>query len=190
VRTKNRRVPTDEERIRIGRRLKRLRNEQGLKQRHIVQKSGLSTGTVQAIEYGKTRVLLENIDKYAAAVGTTTQHVLHPETVPPPSEWLRDLNKEHLAIARLYMKAYRTVRAAVEVLLGDEAVVETATDIAEVVLALKGAADRDPEIVSWTEFLILDRGDLLVALAKRLNADPMFEQGLRDRLDEATGKTK
>ena len=174
MRTKNRRVPTVEERIRIGRRLKRLRDEQGLKQKHIVQKSGLSTGTVQAIEYGKTKVLMENIGK----------------TVPPPSEWLRDLNKEHLAIARLYMKAYKTVRAAVEVLLGDEAVVEITIDIAEVVLALKSAADRDPEIASWAEFLILDRGDLLVALAKRLNADPMFEQGLRDRLDEATGKTK
>lgn len=179
---KNRRVPTVDERIHIGRRLKRLRDEQGLKQRHIKQKTGLAMGTVQAIEYGKSTVLVENIDKYAVAVGTTYQEILHPETVPPPSEWLRDLNKEHLWIARLWMKAYKTVREAVEVLLVDDPNrTEITVEMAEVVLALKEAA---PEIAAWTAFLLLERGDLVAPLAQRLDADPAFEQTVRGLLED------
>ncbi len=183
---KNRRVaPSLDERITIGRRLKRLRDELGFKQKHIVEKTGMSTGTVQAIEYGKPNVLLENIDKYAVAVNTTIQSLLHPELVPPPSELLKDLNKEHFGIARLYMKAYKTVRAAVEILLVDDpSRAEILVEMAEVVLALKEATDRDPDIAAWTAFLFLERGDLIVPLARRLNDDPAFEQTLRDSLDD------
>jgi transcriptional regulator with XRE-family HTH domain len=178
-------APTADERIYISRRLKRLRDEQGLKQRHIVQKTGMSTGTVQAIEYGKPNVLMENLEKYAVAVGTTIPSVLHPEIVPPPSELLKDLNKEHLGIARLYMKAYKTVRAAVEILLVDDpSRAEIIIEMAEVVLALKEAADRDSDIAAWTAFLFLERGDLIAPLARRLNDDPAFEQTLRETLED------
>jgi transcriptional regulator with XRE-family HTH domain len=183
---KNRRVaPSLDERITIGRRLKRLREEQGLKQKHIVAKTEMSTGTVQAIEKGKPNVLLENIDKYAGAVNTTIQSLLHPEIVPPPSELLKDLNKEHFGIARLYMKAYKSVRAAVEILLVDDASrAEIIIEMAEVVLALKEATDRDSEIAAWTAFLFLERGDLIGPFARRLNDDPAFEQTVRDLLED------
>jgi transcriptional regulator with XRE-family HTH domain len=182
---KNRRVaPSLDERITIGRRLKRLRDEQGLKQKHIVEKTGMSTGTVQAIERGKPNVLLENIDKYAEAVNTTIQSLLHPEIVPPPNALLKDLNKEHLGIARLYMKAYKTVRAAVEILLVDDASrAEIIIEMAEVVLALKEATDRDVEAAAWTAVLLLEQGDLITPLARRLSDDPAFEQTLRDSLE-------
>jgi transcriptional regulator with XRE-family HTH domain len=178
-------APTVDERITIGRRLKRLRDEQGFKQKHIVEKTDMSMGTVQAIEYGKPNVLIENIEKYAAAVGTTIQSVLHPEIVPPPSKLLKDLNNEHLGIARLYMKAYKTVRAAVEILLVDDpSRAEILIEMAEVVLALKEATDRDADIAAWTAFLFLERGDLIVPIARRLNDDPAFEQTLRDSLSD------
>ncbi|HJS76760.1 MAG TPA: helix-turn-helix transcriptional regulator [Burkholderiales bacterium] len=76
-------MSTAEERIRIGRRLKRRRQDQGLGQKAIAKKAGVAIGTVQAIECGKRKVLMDNIEKYAVAVGTTLQDILLPETVAP-----------------------------------------------------------------------------------------------------------
>jgi transcriptional regulator with XRE-family HTH domain len=171
-------APSLDERRSIGRRLKRLRDEQGFTQKHIVEKTEMSTGTVQAIEYGKPTVHIENLEKYATAVNTTIQAILHPEIVPPPSELLKDLNHEHLGIARLYMKAYKTNRAAVEILLSDERhTVEIAADLAELVVTLKHTTPHDA-IVAATE-LLLTRSDLLMRVADRLESDPAFEGVLR-----------
>jgi transcriptional regulator with XRE-family HTH domain len=183
-------VLTPDERIRVGRQLQRLRENQDLNQEDIREKTGLAVGTVQAIEYNKHKVGIENIEKYAVAVGTTIQQLLHPEAVPPPNELVRDLNAEHLDIARRYMKAFNSVREAVEVLLADETTPGIVSDMADVVLALKRASDLEREIAFWTESFLLDRADLLVDLAQRLNADPTFEEVLRDLLDDVKGKPK
>ena len=80
------------------------------------------------------------------------------------------------------MKA-KTVREAVEVLLVDDPNrAEITVEMAEIVLALKDAAD--PEIAAWTAFLLLERGDLVVPLTKRLDADPAFEQTVRGLLED------
>jgi len=174
---------TPEERTRVGRRLQKLRNEQGLNQEDIAAKTGMSIGTVQAIEYNKHKVGIENIEAYAAVFGMTASQALHPETIPSTvdPQW-QDLNREHLAIARLYMKAYKTVREAVEALLVDDSSrVEITIEMAEVVLALKEATD--PHIASWIAFLLLERGDIVVPLARRFNDDPAFEQAVRDLLE-------
>ena len=83
------------------------------------------------------------------------------------------------------MKAFKNVREAVEILLADDPSRAAITgEMAEVVLALHEASRGDPEIAAWTAFLLLERGDLVAPISKRLSADPAFEQSLRDLLEE------
>jgi transcriptional regulator with XRE-family HTH domain len=176
-------VGTPEERTRVGRELQRLRNEQHLKQDDIADRADMSVGCVQAIEYNKWEVGIAKIERYAALFGTTADRLLYPKAMQPVDPLWRDLNDEHLAIARLYMKALKRVRTAVETLLTDEASARTtAADLAEMVLALKRVADHDPGVVARTGAL-LELDDLLVQLGQRLETDPTFESALRELLN-------
>jgi transcriptional regulator with XRE-family HTH domain len=178
--SKTKRV-TEEERARVGRKLRARRIERAWDQRTIAEKADLSIGTVQAIESHKYRVNVENIEKYAAAVDTSIQGLLNGDAPPvaAPDPLLADLNREHLTIARRYMRALNAQRRAVdEVLLGPEPV---AADVADVVLLLAQRATATPLLAYWTR-LVLERGDLLTLLARRLDTDPAFEQLLRDQL--------
>jgi transcriptional regulator with XRE-family HTH domain len=171
-----------DERIRIGTSLRRRREALGLDQKDIAQKAEMAIGTVQNIEHAKRKVTREKIDAYAKVVDTTVEELLHPDTVRATDPKWQDLNDEHLAIARQYMKAYKAVRRAVEVLLADDAAArKTMTDLAEMVLALHRVAASDPAVLAGTEVL-LGLDDVLVQLAKRLDADPTFERTLRDLL--------
>lgn len=171
----------DADRSRVGPLLKRRREEQHFTQQDIAEKTGLSVGTVQAIEYNKYGVHDANIEKYAAAVGTSTHQLLHPEsTVRTSDPLLVDLNREHLAIARLYMRAVKAVRHAVELLLVDDDITE---EIAAVVVELRRAVDLQPQMAYWTLF-VLERGLLMQAIAQRIDRDPLFEERLRDLLNE------
>jgi hypothetical protein len=112
--------------------------------------------------------------------------LLNPEAVQPSDPKWRDLNDEHLGIARQYMKALKTVRAAVEALLQDDArALGTAASLAEIVLALKRILELKPGALVATQ-VILELDDLMVKLAERLEADPMFERALRELLETKT----
>jgi transcriptional regulator with XRE-family HTH domain len=185
-------VLTDDERTRIGRTLQRLREDQDWDQRDIASKAEISVGTVQAIEYNKYKVLRDNIDKYAAVFGTTTHKLLHPEpfTITSSDALLADLNREHLTIARGYMRAVKVVRAAVEILVAPSADHFT-EEIAEIVLTLKRASEglRDPQMAYWMT-IVLGRPDLLQDLAQRLDTDPGFEDTLLTLLNKTNLKEK
>jgi len=188
-RVKARRV-NDEERGRVGRLLKDRREHQDLSQYAIAVKTKLSVGTIQAIEYFKYRVHIENIETYANALGTTIQELLYPPTSVPASDpLLIDLNREHLAIARGYMRAVKIVRAAVETLLAAHPErAEVLEEIADVVIALAAAADQQPQL-AYGVSQVLERGDLLANLADRLDRDALFEERLRELLNEPPPKT-
>jgi transcriptional regulator with XRE-family HTH domain len=176
VRPKNRRVLDADERIRIGTGLRRRRESLGLDQKDIAQKGKLlvgtmAVGTVQAIEYGRRKVTREKIDVYAQVVGATVEELLNPGTVQPTDPKWRDLNEDHLEIARLYMKARRSVRAAVEILLADETGArETTIKLAELVLAIKEAADRE-QATLWAIELLLEERGLMVEIARCVDED-------------------
>lgn len=188
---------TPETRTRVGRLLQKRRKDQGPSQEAIAEKIDVSVGTVQAIEYNKYKVHPDSIERYAAAVGTTPEQLLRPESVVSPLRPVdpsyEGLNREHLAIARRYRDAIKAIRAAVEALLHDEsAIPDLPESIADVVVALHTTADRTPQIAYWT-LLLLERGDLLTRLAARLDRDPDFEERLRELIDngrDPKGKPK
>lgn len=192
-RRKTRRVPplTPDERSRVGRALRRLREERDWKQEDIASKAEMSIGTVQNIEYNKHKVGRDNIDKYAAVFGTTAEKLLHPDpiAIAPSDSLLVDLNREHLLIARGYMRAVKAVRAAIEILVTPAAsTLDTLTEaIAELVLEVTRASDRDPQIADWLTIL-LSHGDVLRDLARRLDADPSFEAKVLELLTDTKGK--
>jgi transcriptional regulator with XRE-family HTH domain len=152
VRSKNRRVPlSPEERTRIGRDLQRRREALDLKQEDIATKADIGIGTVQNIEHNKVKVGLDNLERYAVAVGTSLVQLLHPEALQPLDDRWRDLHDEHLLVARQYMKARKVPRAAVELLLIDElAGPGMPTELAEVVIALH----QDPKLLElWDDVM-------------------------------------
>jgi len=191
IRQKTKRVAplSKEERTRVGRLLQDLRKDREWKQPNIAETIGCHKGTVQAIEYNKWKVDRDTIEKYAAMFGTTVHALLHPDArIQPSDPDVADLNREHLAIARGYMRAVKVVRTAVELLLIDQrdrALADRIEDIAELVVALRPAVDRHPSL-AYDLGEALTRGDVLVDLADRLERDPMFEERLRDLLDEPT----
>jgi len=102
-------------------------------------------------------------------VGTTVEALLHPEAVQPTDPKWRDLNDEHLAIARQYMKAFKVARSAVEAILADDASVrEMSNDLAEIVLSIQQDQQR---LDLWTD------------VVECLYADPKFERALRELID-------
>jgi hypothetical protein len=118
--------------------------------------------------------------------------VLHPELalVVPTNSLTADLNHEHLAIARGYMRAVKVVRAAVELLLAADALTDSFTEeLAEVVLALQRTREltRDSQVAYWVTIL-LDRGGLVKDLARRLDHDPTFEEALLALLEDDSPK--
>lgn len=186
IRRKTSRVPpwSEEDRTRIGLLLKRLRDAEmpELNQEDVARKLGCSIGTVQAIEYNKYRVNRDTIEKYAALFGKTTQQLLHPETmaIAPSDPRYADLNHEHLAIARRYMRAVDVVRAGVRVLLSDnDAIAET---YAEIVVGLRRASDttRNPESFTLGLQILIDHPNLVQGLAYRLQDNPEFAAILLD----------
>jgi transcriptional regulator with XRE-family HTH domain len=119
VATKNVRV-TKEERVRIGRKLRALRVERGLDQAAIAADAKVGIGTLQAIEGAWYDVRDHNIEKYARFLGTTLTKLLkadQPQVAAPSDPLLKDLNEEHLEIARSYMRARKRVRTCIELLL-------------------------------------------------------------------------
>ena len=55
-------------RVVFGRRLKSLRIEKGLSQKHLADKSGVDRGFISACEHGKSNASLETICRLAAAL--------------------------------------------------------------------------------------------------------------------------
>lgn len=114
---------TKEERKRIGRKLRALRTERGLDQVDVAadpKADGISVGTLQAIEGAWYEVRDQNIEKYARFFGTSMTKLLkadEPKAVTASDPLLKDLNEEHLEIARSYMRARKRTRASIELLL-------------------------------------------------------------------------
>jgi hypothetical protein len=139
----------------------------------------MSVGTVQHIERATARAAKhnatdENIDAYARVVGTTLDLLLNPETRQRLDPKWKDLNDEHLTIARQYMKAFKGARAAVEAILGDEVnAAEMSNDLADIVLAIQEDQKR---LDLWT--------DVIECLA----ADPTFEPALRELIEKTRTK--
>jgi len=140
----------------------------------------MSVGSVQAIEYNKWEVGIAKIERYAAVFGTTADRLLHPEAMRQVDPQWQDLNEDHLVIARRYMKARTSVRMAVEVLLAEDAGVVVPIEsgarsrlakLAELVLTIKEAADRDLDTL-WAIDLLLDDRAFLVEIARRVDEDP------------------
>jgi transcriptional regulator with XRE-family HTH domain len=172
-----------DQRVRIGTGLRRRRASLGLKQRDIAQKADIHVGTVQGIEYGGRKVSREKIEAYAKVVGTTIEELLNPDAVPPQDLIRHGLNREHLDIARRYKDGFRSVRDTVEMLLpNDPTDAESMADLANLILAIKRATDHDLAVMGAIEVL-LDDPALMIALARRMAADP---DALRELLDKTT----
>jgi len=163
---------TDAERERIGRKLRALRIERGLKQVPAAEKAGIHVGTLQAIESNWHGVYDSNIEKYAAIFGTSARRLLKPDDVITPSDpRLADLNEEHLEVARSYMRARRDVRKGVEVLLSHPAIDEALARLLVKVCTLP------PERVSELARLLTiapDMQPLVEQIWNRLHLDPAY----------------
>ena len=165
----------------LGGKLRRLREEQGWKQKDVAEKLGVSVGTVQSAETPKeTNVQRETLERYAGLFQTTVEKILHPELsgIPSTDPLVRDLNRDHLLLANRYMRALDDSRAAVKILLGptDTLYLET---FAQIVIALERLVHQLPQIGDAT-LRVLDFPDLVVVIARGLDQDPTFEQRLRD----------
>lgn len=60
----------------VGTRIRMVREALGLSQEDIGTRCGLSRTSITNIEAGRQRMLLDDIEKLAAAVGTTPKHLL------------------------------------------------------------------------------------------------------------------
>jgi transcriptional regulator with XRE-family HTH domain len=191
-RRKTSRVPklSHQERTRLGQLLRELREAPTpiIKQADIAQKIDCAIGTVQAIEHNKHDVNPDTIEQYAEVFGTTIHQLLHPAspTIAPSDSRYADFNHEHLEIARGYMRGTKAVRTAVEVLVTAEPYAE---ELAALMVALQRALEhsRDTQIAYWMTTL-LDQGDLVKDLARRLEDDPAFKDTLAALLEDAPQK--
>ena len=143
---------TAEERQRAGRKLKARRVERGLKQLEVAAdpKLGISIGTLQAIENASYAVRDTSYEKYARFFGTTVTKLLRedePRSLTPADPLLKDLNEEHLEIARQYMRARKRVRAAIETIL-------THPDEEPLTAILARAATLTPELRAHLRHLL------------------------------------
>lgn len=194
-RRKTSRVPqlSPEERTRVGQLLRELRKAQTprVKQADIAKKLGRAIGTVQNIEYNKHNVEQDTIEQYAAVLGTTTQQLLHPESTPvnPSDPRFADLNREHLQIARRYMRAVDLVRGAVKLLLSDDDAI--AEEYAEALMGLKRLNDatRDQDDLTFWMEIIIGHADILRDLARHLD-DPGFQVKLLALIKDTAPKGK
>lgn len=60
----------------IGTKIEMMRNALGWTQSDFAKKVGLTRGSVANIETGRQRILLHDIEKIAAAFGSTPKHLL------------------------------------------------------------------------------------------------------------------
>jgi transcriptional regulator with XRE-family HTH domain len=177
---------TDDERNRVGRKLRAMRVERGLHQTQVARKAGLGIGTLQAIE-GAWRVVRDsNLEKLATFYGTTVMKVLRadePKVLTPNNPMLRGLNEEHLEIAQGYKDARKRVRACIELLLEspDE------EHLPNVVLQL---ATLEPDVLQHLRAFIATSPDIgTIDLATRLQqAPPEARHLVLDSLDQLTTK--
>lgn len=144
---KNSRVLVDELdtelRKRIGGRLKALRIQAHLHQLEVAKQAGISTGTLQTIEWGVRKNRPESIAKVARVFGTSIDVLAAKEHIAPTDPVLRELNREDFDIARAYNKASSTVRHYVQQLLRDR-------DPRELPAPTGEAAAREARIASLT----------------------------------------
>lgn len=190
---KNGTVLTDEERTRLGLKLRALRVERGLRQVDAAEKAGLSVGTLQAIEGTRGHVKDDNVEKLAKIYGTSALKILKKidEPVTPTNPLLKGLNEEHLDIAQRYKDARKRVRAAIELILSRE-------DDSQLATVLLQIAALPPESRAHLEQVLAatDLDSPIFALAHRigaLRADDLRTLGdyldLMDRQRTATGST-
>jgi len=174
---------TKEERKRLGRKLRALRIERELDQVDVANdpKFEISIGTLQAIEGAWYEVRDTNIEKYARYFGTSVTKLLkadEPKTLTFTDPLLKDLNDEHLDIARSYMRARKRVRAAIELVLHhpDE---ERLTNI---ILKLE---TRSPETLARIDALLTAAADdRIFEIAERVLRRPDFATFIQDTLDQ------
>lgn len=60
----------------LGARIRMIRDALGIDQGTIAKRSGLSRPALTNIEIGRQRVLLDQVETIAAALGTTPKHLL------------------------------------------------------------------------------------------------------------------
>jgi hypothetical protein len=119
---KNGPVTVEELRV-IGPKLRGMRVARGLRQSDVVKDGkagGLKLGTLQAIEGAWYEVRDTNVDKYARFFDTTRDELRQSErakAVAATDPRLKDLNDEHLEIARDYMRARTSTRVAIKFML-------------------------------------------------------------------------
>lgn len=174
---------TKEERKRVGRKLRALRIERELDQVDVANdpKVEISIGTLQAIEGAWYDVRDTNIEKYARYFGTSVTKLLkadEPKTLSFTDPLLKDLNDEHLEVARSYMRARKRVRAAIELVLHhpDE---ERLTSI---ILKLD---TRPPETLARIDALLSAAADdRIFEIAERVLRRPDFATFIQDTLDQ------
>ena len=193
IRRKTSYVPqlSREERTRVGRALQRLRKAHTpyLRQADIAKKLECVIATVQAIEYNKHEVNRDTIEQYAAVFGMTAERLLQPESlaIAPSDPRYSDLNHEHLKIARRYMRAVDSVRAAVKLLLSDDDA--AAEEYAEILMGLKrlSEATRDQDDLTFWMEIIIGHADIVRDLARHLD-DPGFKIKLLGLINDAPSK--
>lgn len=140
------------QRERVGRRLRGLRVEQGLRQIDIAERAHTSVGTVQGVEGGVRDTREETIDKIATALGTSIAEILREEAVPARDAVLSNLNREDVAVALAYQRASSRIREHVRDLLRQREEPEGADHLQEsdrehLTRALRKLPDADRELI-------------------------------------------
>ena len=200
-RQKNVLVTVEELRI-VGPKLRGMRVARRLKQSDVPKDpkaQGLKLGTLQAIESAWYGVRDVNVEKYARFFGTTRDQLLQPDkpkTLTPTDPLLKDLNDEHLDIARRYMRARKRVRTAIELLLSDHPQEQRLT------LLLEHLERSTPEQLARVEAWVAAEdpiASLLERIRLRCATDPSYlemalkndalEQQAADRLTAQAAKT-
>jgi transcriptional regulator with XRE-family HTH domain len=60
----------------IGMKIEQIRGAVGLTQEELAKRMGLQRSSICNIEAGRQRILLHDVEKFAAALGTTVKHLL------------------------------------------------------------------------------------------------------------------
>lgn len=60
----------------FGARIEYMREALGLTQEEVAKRVGLTRTSIVNIEAGKQRILLADVDRFAAAFGSTTKHLM------------------------------------------------------------------------------------------------------------------
>ena len=71
--------PANQDRIEVGRRIKQLRNAQGLTVQELATKSGVSPGYISEVERGLSAVSVDKLSQIAAGLGVGVDFLLHEQ---------------------------------------------------------------------------------------------------------------